>query len=97
MMITDGEVYDVPPGAAPAAAAQLGAPLHVLLSGHPGEGDRRLVVKEAPSFGLVGKTVPLSVRVEDLPERKDVSQGEAKAHLAQGWRRRPYRYRAGRP
>ena len=79
IMITDGEVHDVPAGDAKVAAAQLGAPLHVLLSGHPGEGDRRLVVKEAPSFGLVGKSVPLTVRVEDLPALKDNEpQGEAK-------------------
>ena len=78
VMITDGEVHDVPAGDAKAAAAQLGAPLHVLLSGHPGEGDRRLVVKQAPSFGLVGKDVPLTVRVEDLPEQKDAQQGDAK-------------------
>ena len=77
VMITDGEVHDVPAGDVKAAAAQLGAPLHVLLSGHPGEGDRRLVVKEAPSFGLVGKNVPLTVRVEDLPEREDAPQGNA--------------------
>jgi hypothetical protein len=77
VMITDGEVHDVPAGDVKAAAAQLGAPLHVLLSGHPGEGDRRLVVKEVPSFGLVGKNVPLTVRVEDLPERKDAPQGNA--------------------
>ena len=77
VMITDGEVHDVPAGDAKAAAAQLGAPLHVLLSGHPGEADRRLVVKEAPSFGLVGKSVPLTVRIEDLPEREDLLQGEA--------------------
>jgi len=77
VMITDGEVHDVPAGDAKAAAAQLGAPLHVLLSGHPGEADRRLVVKEAPSFGLVGKNVPLTVRIEDLPEREDLGQGEA--------------------
>ncbi|HWD58425.1 MAG TPA: hypothetical protein VG308_09120 [Stellaceae bacterium] len=78
LMLTDGEVHDVPAGEAKAAAAQLGAPLHVLLSGHPGEGDRRLVVKQAPSFGLVGKEVPLTVRVEDLPETRDVSAAEAK-------------------
>jgi hypothetical protein len=62
IMITDGQVHDVP------AAAQLNfdAPLHVLLSGQPNEGDRRLVVAQAPSFGLVGKQVELTVRVEDL-------------------------------
>jgi hypothetical protein len=73
VMITDGEVQDVPVGDAKTAASQLGAPLHVLLSGHPGEGDRRLVIKEAPSFGLVGKEVPLTVRVEDLPETSDTT------------------------
>jgi hypothetical protein len=78
VMITDGEVHDIPAGDAKSAAAQLGAPLHVLLTGRPGESDRRLVVKEAPSFGLVGKQVPLTVRVEDLPERKDVGQTSAK-------------------
>jgi hypothetical protein len=78
VMITDGEVHDVPGGDAKAAAAQLGAPLHVLLSGHPGEGDRRLVVKQAPSFGLVGKEAPLTVRVEDLPENKNAPETQAK-------------------
>ncbi len=39
----------------------------MLLTGAPGEADRRLVVKNAPSFGIVGKEVQLTVRVEDLP------------------------------
>ena len=70
VMITDGEVHDMPlPG-------QLGidAPLHMLLTGQPGEADRRLVVKDAPSFGIVGKDVQINVRVEDLP---DGSSGNA--------------------
>jgi len=64
IMITDGEIHDMPP------PTQLGldAPLHVLLTGQPNEADRRLVVKDAPSFGLVGKEVQLNVRVEDLPD-----------------------------
>jgi hypothetical protein len=78
VMITDGEVHDIPAGDVKAAAAQLGAPLHVLLSGRPDEGDRRLVVKQAPSFGLVGKQVPLTVQVEDLPEQKNVAESQAK-------------------
>ncbi|HYM01985.1 MAG TPA: hypothetical protein VET85_03500 [Stellaceae bacterium] len=64
IMITDGEVHDMP---APDRLT-FGAPLHVLLTGRPGEADRRLVVKDAPSFGLVGKELQLTVRVEDLPE-----------------------------
>ena len=66
IMITDGEVHDMPP---PSRLA-FDAPLHVLLTGQPGEADRRLVVKDAPSFGIVGKEVQLTMRVEDLPERR---------------------------
>ena len=43
MMITDGEVHDVPPGDAKALRQAVPAPLHVLLSGEPNERDRRLV------------------------------------------------------
>jgi len=64
VMITDGEVHDMPP---PDRLA-FDAPLHALLTGVPGEADRRLVVKDAPSFGLVGKELTLTVRVEDLPD-----------------------------
>jgi len=63
VMITDGEVHDLPP---PEQLA-LSAPIHTLLTGKPGEADRRLVIKDAPSFGLVGKELQVTVRVEDLP------------------------------
>lgn len=75
VMITDGEVHDVPPP----DRLQLAAPLHVLLTGVPGEADRRLVVKDAPSFGLVGKELQLNLRVEDLPE--DRASGQARITL----------------
>ena len=75
VMITDGEVHDVPP----TDRLGLKAPLHVLLTGRPGEADRRLVVKDAPSFGLVGKELKLVVRVEDLPG--DAAGGTARLTL----------------
>ncbi|HEX3881482.1 MAG TPA: hypothetical protein VHW66_02380 [Stellaceae bacterium] len=78
VMITDGEVHDVPTGTAAQLAAQVGAPLHVLLSGHKDEADRRLVVAQAPSFGLVGKDMPLTVRVEDLPKPEPGAPAEAR-------------------
>src|SRR5438067_893947 len=81
VMITDGQVHDVPAGDAKAAAEMIGGPLHVLLSGQPHEGDRRLVVAQASSFGLVGKELQLKVRVEDLPEttpgKRESTQGQA--------------------
>jgi hypothetical protein len=60
--LTDGQVHDIPPD----AAAALGAPLHVLLSGRRNETDRRVRVIEAPSFGIVGRTVEVRLMVEDL-------------------------------
>ncbi|HKS88841.1 MAG TPA: hypothetical protein VJR70_05320 [Stellaceae bacterium] len=67
LMLTDGEVHDVPGGDLKTAAREFGAPLQVLLSGRRNEGDRRLVVAQAPSFGIVGRETALTVRVEDLP------------------------------
>jgi hypothetical protein len=67
VMITDGEVHDVPGGDVKALRQAVPAPLHVLLSGQPNEQDRRLVVSRAPSFGIVGKQLQLKIRVEDLP------------------------------
>ncbi len=84
VMITDGQVHDVPapatrapdaaaddpePAINDAEAAGLNAPLHVMLTGSPEERDRRLVVVRAPAFGIVGKTVQLSLRVDDRPSR----------------------------
>ncbi|MDE2164945.1 MAG: hypothetical protein KGJ66_01230 [Alphaproteobacteria bacterium] len=72
ILITDGQIHDMPP---PAQLA-FHAPLHVLLTGRPGEEDRRLVVRNAPKFGLVGKTVTLAVRVEDLPKTDAVAEAQ---------------------
>jgi hypothetical protein len=61
IMITDGQVHDLPEGREQA----LGAPLHVLLTGHKGERDRRLVVEQAPSFGIVGTPAQIKLRVDE--------------------------------
>jgi hypothetical protein len=62
IMVTDGVVHDIPPSL---AAANLKAPLHVLVTGHEGERDRRIVLVEAPRFGLIGKEVVFTVKVEE--------------------------------
>ena len=63
VMVTDGVVHD-----APETLAKLGfkAPLHVLVTGHEGERDRRIELVEAPRFGIVGKTLTLEARVIDV-------------------------------
>ena len=74
-------------GDAAVAAQEFGAPLHVLLSGRPDEGDRRLVVAQASSFGLVGKELPLSIRVEDLPTPPKDAQTKPEGQARVTWRK----------
>ena len=61
VMVTDGQVHDVPT----AGGLGLSAPLHVLLTGHAQERDRRIEGIELPKFGIVGKDVVLKLRVDD--------------------------------
>jgi len=60
--ITDGQVHDA--GSA-LAAGRAPAPFHVLLTGDRGEQDRRLRIVRAPSFGMVDKTVTITLEVVD--------------------------------
>src|SRR2546423_554499 len=58
-----------------------------LWAGGPDEADRRLVVAKAPSFGLVGKELPLSIRVEDLPAPPKDSQSKPEGQARVTWRK----------
>ncbi|WP_246201024.1 hypothetical protein [Azospirillum brasilense] len=51
VLITDGQVHDVPENLA--RLAEIG-PVHTLLTGNRDEGDRRLAIVQAPAYGLVG-------------------------------------------
>jgi hypothetical protein len=54
IMLTDGQVHDIPANREQLAGAGK-APLHVLLSGHDGERQRRIVIDSAPRFGIIGE------------------------------------------
>ncbi|EKF17402.1 membrane protein [Nitratireductor pacificus] len=58
VLITDGQVHDVPDN-----AAALGAPIHGLITGRADEHDRRIRFERAPRFGIVGKPLELTYRV----------------------------------
>lgn len=62
IMITDGQIHDIPQN-----AAELGfnAPVHGLITGSPGEIDRRISLINAPRFGIVGEQQEISYRVDD--------------------------------
>ena len=58
VMVTDGQVHDVP-----ATASALGAPLHALITGNEAERDRRVSFTNAPRFGLAEKPLEMRYRV----------------------------------
>ena len=68
VMITDGQVHDVPEKA---AALGFDAPVHALLTGKKDEFDRRLEVTAAPRFGIVGSTQTVEVKVTESKPRED--------------------------
>ncbi|WP_029059126.1 membrane protein [Stappia stellulata] len=62
VMITDGQVHDIPE-----SAADLGfqAPLHALITGREDEVDRRLAIARAPKFALVGSEQVVTLQLQD--------------------------------
>ena len=62
IMITDGDAHDIPQSA---AALGFNAPLHVLITGHEGERQRRIDLVETPRYGIVGKDQVIEARVLD--------------------------------
>ena len=66
IVITDGDAHDIPHSA---AALGFNAPLHVLITGHEGERQRRIELVEAPRYGIVGKDQVIEARVLDSADR----------------------------
>jgi hypothetical protein len=62
IVITDGEVHDTPDP----RTFHLGAPFHVLLTGAPGERDRKLTVVRATRYNIVGREAQITFRVDDF-------------------------------
>ena len=59
LVVSDGIVHDVD------QAPDLPAPMHLLQTGREGDWDRRLIVRNAPAFAIIGEPVTLTLRVED--------------------------------
>lgn len=60
VMVTDGQIHDVPKTA---QALGFDAPVHGLLTGSPGEFDRRIEVLKAPRYGIVGSSRDIELRI----------------------------------
>jgi hypothetical protein len=59
ILVTDGQLHDIE------RAPDLPAPLHALLTGREDDWDRRLVIRNAPAFAIIGEPVTLTLRVDD--------------------------------
>ncbi|WP_095588414.1 hypothetical protein [Actibacterium ureilyticum] len=59
ILLSDGQLHDI--GRAPTPPA----PVHLLMSGRARDWDRRLVVKNAPAFAILGEELTLTLRIED--------------------------------
>ncbi len=59
ILISDGQIHDLP------MAPNMPAPLHLLTTGHRADWDRRLIVRNAPAFAILGEPVTLTIRIED--------------------------------
>ncbi|MFG1345605.1 hypothetical protein V5F59_11990 [Xanthobacter autotrophicus DSM 431] len=62
ILITDGRVHDTPDKP---QALGFSAPIHALITGHPGEKDRRVALEKTPRFGIVGQKQTLTFKVTD--------------------------------
>lgn len=60
--ITDGQIHDIPSDARNFSDY---GPVSVFLTGSKNEQDRRLVIEQAPSYGIVGQSVTIHYRIED--------------------------------
>jgi hypothetical protein len=60
VMITDGEVHDIPEKL---AELSIRAPVHALITGKADEKDRRIIITSAPRYGVVGEAYEITYQV----------------------------------
>lgn len=77
IILSDGQIHDIPDH----ITRDKYGPVHLLLTGNRNERDRRIAVTNASAYGLVGKTISLSYKVEDTD---NINQSEAHVTLRLG-------------
>ena len=59
ILLTDGQLHDIE------RLPDLPAPMHALLTGEDDDWDRRLIVRNAPAFAIIGEPITLTIRIDD--------------------------------
>ncbi len=76
VLVTDGQVHDLE------LTPEMPAPVHVLLTGRQDDWDRRLIVRNAPAFAIIGEPVTLTLRIEDQGAVPPEATGRAELSIA---------------
>ncbi|WP_282158544.1 hypothetical protein [Shimia thalassica] len=74
--LSDGRIHDMD------QMPDLPAPFHLLHSGLETDWDRRLVVRNAPAFAILGEPVLLTLRVEDSGNAPAVPDGKVRVDVS---------------
>ncbi len=69
ILISDGQIHDLD------LAPDMPAPLTLLMTGRDADWDRRLMVKTAPAFGIIGEPLTLTLRIEEQGRMPASEQG----------------------
>ncbi|MFN4098696.1 MAG: hypothetical protein ACK4GT_02850 [Pararhodobacter sp.] len=67
-VLSDGLAHD-------SAAATPPAPVHLLQTGEPSDWDRRIIIRNAPAYAILGETLTLTLRIEDEGAVPEALQG----------------------
>ncbi len=59
ILVSDGQIHDIEAG------PDLPAPLNLILTGRAADWDRRLLVTNAPAFGIIGEPLTLKLRIDE--------------------------------
>ncbi|MBL8562710.1 MAG: hypothetical protein JNN06_10560 [Gemmobacter sp.] len=76
VIISDGQAHDLD------LKPHSPAPVHLALTGRSRDWDRRLIVKNAPAFAILGEPVALTLRIEDQGAVPTEAQGMAELSIA---------------
>jgi len=60
LAFSDGRIHDAD------LPVDLPAPMHLLMSGKKSDWDRRLSIRNAPAFAIIGEPITLTLRIDDL-------------------------------
>lgn len=75
VFLTDGQIHDIPQNK---ATYKNYGPIHTLLTGSKNDKDRQIILTKAPAYGLVGKDVTITYKIDDT---KNIKSSQAEVTL----------------